>query len=123
MKLRLSVRSLLALVVVVALVLGAIFEIRNHSRRDMLFSKVMSRDKAANWNHHEAIRCRATTGAFPRNERARDNRGYQPGILPAHVTDWGAETSFYEYWGQRLGDEADGLLQQLEAVDANLLFH
>ena len=117
-----SVRSLLALVVAVALLLGAITEIRNHAERDDLFSKVMSSYMAANWHHREAIHCRAQTSPYPQAERAKVNRGFSPDTLPAPLKSWPEEASFHEEWGRRLGEKAEAQYRQLEAIHAKLLF-
>jgi hypothetical protein len=122
-RVRFSIRSLLALVAVVALVSAVIFEIRNHSRRDLLLSKVMSYYMAATWHCHEAMNCRGQSSLYTRIERLKENRNYYPGAIPGQVTSWGMEASFHDEWAQRLGVKAEAHLRQLEEIDAKLLFH
>ena len=117
------VRSLLALVAVVALIAAVILEIRNHSRRDLLFSKVMSYYMAANWHCREAMNCRGQGSPYPRAERLKENSTYYPGAIPGRVTSWGMEASFHDEWADRFGVKAETGLRQLEEIDAKLLLH
>ena len=117
------VRSLVMLVAAVAISLGAVLEIRNHSRRDLQFSKVMSYQMAASWHYREAMHCRVEGTPYPRADRVRVNGDYHPGMIPAPVTGWGAEASFHEEWAERLAERAEIGLRLLEAVDAKLLLH
>jgi len=123
MKLRVrpSVRSLLALVAAVALIAAATLEIRHHSRRDLLLSKVMSYYLAATWHCREAMNCRGQSSPYSRADRLRENTSYHPGAIPGRVTSWGMEASFHDEWAHRLGVKAETGLRQLEVVDAKLL--
>ena len=120
-RVRFSIRSLLALVVVFALILALIFEVRNHSRRDLLFSKVMSYYMAASWHCREAMNCRGQSSPYPRAERLKENSTYYPGAIPGRVTSWGMEASFHDEWADRFGVKAEIGLRQLEEIDAMLL--
>jgi hypothetical protein len=118
-----SVRSLLALVVVVALIAAVILEIRNHSRRDDLYSRVMTYYMAANWHCREAMNCRVQSSPYPLAERSKENSTYYPGAIPGQVTSWGAEATFHDEWANRFGVNAETGLRELEEIDAKLLFH
>jgi hypothetical protein len=120
---RLRIRLLLALVAVVALIATVVLEIRNHSQRDLLFSKVMTYYMAATWHCREAMNCRGQSSAYPRAERLKENSSYYPGALPGQVASWGTEASFHDEWAHRFGVKAETGLRQLEEIDAKLLFH
>ncbi len=117
-----SVRWLLALVVLAALVVTSILEIRNHSQRDLQFSKVMTYYMAANWHCREAMNCRGQSSPYPLVERVKENRGYHPGAIPGQVMSWGAEAFFHDEWANRFSVKADNGLRELEVIDAKLLF-
>jgi hypothetical protein len=121
-RLRVSIRTLLAIVSAVAVILAAISEVWNHSRCDELTSKVMSYYMAANWHHREAICCRTMTSPYPVAERSKANRGYYPGTLPGSVTTWQEEAAFRETWGGKLEAKADDTLRRSEEVYDKLLF-
>ncbi len=117
-----SVRWLLALVVVVAPGVALSLDIRNHSRRDLQCSRVMTDYMVANWHCREAMKCRTQSSPYSRAIRIQVNRDYFPGALPGTVASWGAEASFHGEWADRFSEKAETGLRELDEIYAKLLF-
>ena len=119
---RFRVRTLMALVALVALGFGATFEWKNHAELDRLLRLQADRYRQAAIHLKRAQECNVPEDSkYPYRpaERAKllagDRiRSYPPGGF----LSWQAERAHHLYWGGRIYDEADGWDRKLDAIEA-----
>ncbi len=125
---RFRVRTLMAIVAVVALGFGVAFELENHAERDRFLRVLSDRRREAMTHFMRAMEC---TLAMERSDpyhpaaRATELRGdrVRTFLPPGGFRSWEGELEDHRYWGMRSHDETVGCDERLEAIEARLLIH
>jgi hypothetical protein len=125
---RFRVRTLMAIVALVALGFGATFEARNHALRDQALRIRGDRHREAAIHFKRALECALAIERqepYRPAERARELAGDRVRTLwpPGRCPSWGAELEDHRYWGYRIHDEAIGCDEHLDAIEGRLLIH
>jgi hypothetical protein len=125
---RFRVRTVMAIVALVALGFGVTFEASNHALRDQALRIPGDRYREASIHFKRAVECQLAIErqepylpAERGKELAGDRvRNFWPlGSSPS----WGAELQNHLYWGYRSYDEATTSDERLDAIEARLLIH
>jgi hypothetical protein len=124
---RFRVRTLMALVALVAVGFGVAFEWTNHAERDRLLKLQLNRYRYAAFHQKRALECQSAEARqlpYRPAERMKllsddPTRGWLPG---RNFRSWEEESSHHMYWGNRYFDVSQGkFADDLRAVEARLL--
>lgn len=124
---RFRVRTVMAIIALVALGFGITFELKNDAERDRLLWRQADLYRQAAIHHKRALECKVAEEThqpyrpLDRTKLLVGDRVRRP-VPPGGFPSWQAEMLNHEYWGNRLCDQADGSDRDLEAVQAKLLF-
>jgi hypothetical protein len=123
---RFKVRTLMAVIAVVAVGLGVAFEVKNHVERDRILRFRADSYRQVAIHFRRALECKHAAerlDPYPPAERARllsGDRLRMP-IPPGGFKSWEHELLNHQYWGNRIFDVTDSLEPRLEAIEARLL--
>ncbi len=123
---RIRLRTMMAIIALIAVGFGSAFELKNHIQRDLALRVPADRYREVAIHHRRALECQF---ALDRHEpyhpavraklRAADRvRSMMP---PSGFASWGAELNDHLYWGERIYGEAENCDQYLEAIEERLL--
>jgi hypothetical protein len=130
---RFRVRTLMALVALVALGFGVAFEVRNHAERDRLLKARLNPYRHASVHLMRALECKSAMDrqAPYRQAKRMELLSSDPtrGRLPVGpFRSWQEEFEWHMYWGNRLFYQTQGehvardkYVDEIQAVEAKLL--
>ncbi len=126
LKIRLRVRTLMAIVAFVALGFGVAFELGNRAEQHRLLRRQADRFREAAIHNRRALECQAAEerqDPYRPAERAKLLAGerVRSPMPTGGFRSWPAELAHHQYWGTRNHDEADGPDAHLKAIEARLL--
>jgi hypothetical protein len=125
---RFRVRTMMALIGLIALGFGVTFELKNHIERDRVLRRRADCYREAATHFMRAVECALSEERqvpYRPAERAKELSGdrvptFRP---PGGWSSWGAERDDHRYWGTRSYDEGISCDARLEAIEARLLLH
>jgi hypothetical protein len=123
---RFRVRTLMAIVALVAIGFSVAFELKNHAERDRLLRRRADGYRLAAIHRMRTLECKLAwdrQDPYSSVERAKLLAGDRVGmpIPPGGFRSWEGEMLNHQHWGDRFFDVADSLERNLEAVEARLL--
>jgi hypothetical protein len=123
---RFKVRTLMAIIAVVAVGFGVAFEVKNHVERDQILRFRADNYRQVAIHFRRALECKRAAerlDPYPPAERARllSGDGLRMQIPPGGFKSWEHELLNHQYWGSRIFDVTDSLEARLEAIEARLL--
>jgi hypothetical protein len=128
---RIRVRTLMAIVALVAFGFGLTIELKNHAERDRLLKIQLNRYRRVAVHRMRALECESAEGKqLPYSSAARANllssdnlHGGIPsgGIPKGNFRSWQEELGYHTYWGNWLYAAGEDLDERLKAVEAKLL--
>ena len=110
---RFRVRTMMAIVAIVALGFGITFELKNHADRDRRLTLQADLYRRAAIHFKRALECKAakeTHLPYRPADRAKLLAGdlVRSPVPPGGFPSWQAEMLNHEYWGARIYDQTDG---------------
>jgi hypothetical protein len=124
---RLRVRTMMAIIALIALGFAVAFEYKNHAERDRLLRLQADIYRDAAIHHKRALECNIAEerqDPYRPAERAKllaSDRAPGSFTPPGGFPSWEAERLHHQFWGNRIYDQADSLDPRLQAVEARLL--
>ena len=123
---RFRVRTMMAIIALIALGFGVTFEVKNHAERDRLLrQQADAYGRAANHYRRalESVLAQESQQPYRPAERAKLLAGDRVSILtpPGGFRSWEHEYLHNRYWGDRIYDNTDVLDRRLQAAQVRLL--
>jgi hypothetical protein len=123
---RLRVRTLMAIIAVIALAFGITFELKNHALRDRMLRRRAECYREAAIHFRRAWECDgANRSQTPYQSAERTKLWTSELVLSPCITSafrsWESEYLQHFYWGNRIFDQIDDSDRLLRAIEAKLL--
>ena len=123
---RFRVRTMMAIIALIALGFGVAFELKNHADRDRVLRVRADRYRDAAIHHRRALECKLAEDRhdpYPRAEPAKLLAGDRVRMFvpPGGFRSWEGEFDNQLQWGLRIHDEAQTCDQILEVIEARML--
>jgi hypothetical protein len=123
---RLRVRTLMAIIAVIALAFGITFELRNHAERDRVLRRRADCYREVAIHFRRAWECDgANRSQKPYKSTERTKLWTSELVLSPCVTvafpSWESEYLQHLYWGTRIFDQVEDSDRLLRAIEAKLL--
>jgi hypothetical protein len=120
------VRTLMAIIAVIALACGITFELKNHAERDRVLRRRADCYREAAIHFRRAWECdRANRSEKPYQSAERTKLWTSELVLSPCITfafrSWESGYLQHLYWGNRIFDQIDDLDRLLRAIEAKLL--
>ncbi len=116
----------MAIIALVALGFGAMFELKHHVERDRVLRLAVAAHRKVTIHFKRALECRNSDDRhlpYPAAERTKLLTG--DGVIglmpPSGFLSWDGELNYHLYWGYRLFDQLDRFDRHLAVIEARLL--
>ncbi len=122
---RLRVRTLMAIIAVIALAFGITFELKNHAERDRVLRRRADRYREVAIHFRRAWQCDGARRSQKPYQSAERTKLWTSELVSPCMTvafpSWESEYNQHVYWGQRIFDQLDNSDRLLRAIEAKLL--
>ena len=123
---RLRVRTLMAIIAVIALAFGITFELKNHAQRDQMLRRRAECYREAAIHFRRAWECDgANRSQKPYQSAERTKLWTSELVISPCITgafrSWESEYLQHLYWGNRIFDQVEDSDRLLRAIEAKLL--